>query len=273
MEAGLLQGGADRRAEGGLAVRPFDGDTAERTRADRRRQRRGGRGEGGALLPPGQQGLAAALDVQDRIAVDQDHQGARLAARPVGLGGPPLPAGGGARGGRLPGGPGVAGQRPGRSGPAGRLGPGQRGAVGVGGVRGGQHQDLRRLGPRPGAPLGGRPRPVQPAADRTQPVRGALHGELGTAQPLHEVPRRARPRSSIAASTRYTPAKPPGTRSATTVPRVTRPCRSSRLCARAVARTVGSASGAGSRDQRPATVGGPLRRAPPIRPNGRPAPP
>src|SRR3954451_20108966 len=72
-------------------------------------------------------------------------------------------------------------------------------------------------------------------------------------------PRRQRPESSNAESTLYTPAKPPGTRSLTTAPRVTTPCRSSRPSAEAWARRVGSCSRSGSSDQRPDAVGGPVR--------------
>src|SRR3954464_10460343 len=44
-----------------------------------------------------------------------------------------------------------------------------------------------------------------------------------------------------------------------TAPRVSTPCRSSSASARAVVRRVALASRSGSRDQRPATVGGPVR--------------
>jgi hypothetical protein len=44
-----------------------------------------------------------------------------------------------------------------------------------------------------------------------------------------------------------------------TAPRVSTPCRSSSASARAVVRRVGLPSRSGSRDQRPATVGGPVR--------------
>ncbi|GAA3216261.1 hypothetical protein GCM10020256_18420 [Streptomyces thermocoprophilus] len=60
---------------------------------------------------------------------------------------------------------------------------------------------------------------------------------------------------------RYVAEKPPSTPSAATAPRVTTPCRSSSARACACARTVVSDSLSGSSDQRPATVGGPLREA------------
>src|SRR5689334_5587596 len=98
----------------------------------------------------------------------------------------------------------------------------------------------------------------------------------------------------MARSTGYTAPNPPGTRSATTEPRVTMPCRSSRAWATACRRRVESGSRSGNSDHRPVTVGGPvlvgisgrpyLDRREPIRParpprgspavdGGNPAPP
>jgi hypothetical protein len=64
----------------------------------------------------------------------------------------------------------------------------------------------------------------------------------------------------MARSTGYTAAKPPVIRSAATAPLVSTPCRSSSVIASVCARRVGSASSrGGSSDQRPLTVGGPVR--------------
>ena len=68
-------------------------------------------------------------------------------------------------------------------------------------------------------------------------------------------PLRVLPDSSSRDRTRYNLPKPPGTFSAITEPRVSTPYLSSRNSAPAWARIVGSASGAGSSDQRPAAWG------------------
>ena len=123
VEARALQEGAERGGEGGGAVDALHRDRAEGARAGGRGQGLGApRGGGGRRRAPavrvggpGQQGLAAALHVERQLAVDQDDQGARLAARLV---------------------PGAVG----------RLGPGQGGAVGVRRVGGGQ--DEARAGVR-----------------------------------------------------------------------------------------------------------------------------
>ncbi len=140
----------------------------------------------------------------------------------------------------------------------GRVGPGQCGAVRVGGVGGGQHDSLRRRAVTPLPRRGG----------RAQPVHGAIHGELGRARgPPPRSRGGPRPLSSNADSTRYVAEKPPSTPSAATAPRVTTPCRSSSVRAKAWARWVASGSGGGSRAQRPDTVGGPEREA--VRPGVR----
>ena len=95
-------------------------------------QRCGGRREQVGVVGPGEQGAAAALDVEGQRAVDQHHQRARLAAR---------------AGGRR--------RRP-------RRRPGQRGAVGVGRV-GGASATATRLGVGRRARLKVRSRSIAPA--------------------------------------------------------------------------------------------------------------
>ena len=80
-------------------------------------------------------------------------------------------------------------------------------------------------------------------------------------RPSTKYPRRTRPDSSAAFRTGYTAENPPVTLSATTAPRVTTPYRSSSTSASATARRVGSASGCGRRDHRPAMAGGAVRAA------------
>src|SRR4029450_8342821 len=105
-EPGLGQGPGQGAVEHGLAVGLLDRQPAQGAVAD---------GQGGGVgRPPqpllvvgeGEQGPAAALHVQDQVAVDQDHHRPGLAARPV-----PGPLAGAAGGGPA---------RPGRGGPGAR---------------------------------------------------------------------------------------------------------------------------------------------------------
>ena len=151
-----------------------------------------------------------------------------------------------------PGGPVPVGD--GRVGP---LRPRQRRAVRIRRVgRRQHHRDRRSLrGSSPGAsrtPAPGPPRRPWRTARRPAPRRSS--------------PRRIRPVSSSADSTRYTPANPPAVPSATTAPRVTMPCRSSSTSAAACVRSVGSVSTPGTSDQRPTTDGGAARRSPALPP-------
>src|SRR5690606_5448305 len=101
-------------------VGPLDGQPAEGPAAYGRRQGPDGDAERVLVeLAEGQQGLAAPLDVERELTVDQHHQGSGLAARPV------------PRAGRA-----VTLDR--------ALGPGERRAVRVGGV-GGREGDADRL--------------------------------------------------------------------------------------------------------------------------------
>ncbi len=83
-EAGGLQGPGERRVVGDhAAVGLLDRDPAERAVAHGPGQGLGARLERGQVLGPGQQRLAAALDVQHEFAVEQHHDRARLPAGPV----------------------------------------------------------------------------------------------------------------------------------------------------------------------------------------------
>ena len=112
------------------------------------------------VLGPGQQRLPAALDVEDQLAVDQDHQRAGLPA--------------GAVTGRLPARPGALADvdRLGVSG-SGTVGPGQRGAVDVRRVRRRQHHRAARYPVRRG--------------EGAQPVDRPGRAELGGPERLDEV--------------------------------------------------------------------------------------
>lgn len=81
-----LQEGAERGRQGRRAVDPLHRDRAEGTGAGGLRERFGGGSQpwvlGGQpvrVRGPQQQGLAAALHVERRFALDEHHQGARLA--------------------------------------------------------------------------------------------------------------------------------------------------------------------------------------------------
>ena len=69
-----------RAASTSLAVGAFDGEPAERALPDGQGQRVGRGLQQLGLVGPGQQGPAAALDVQRQFAVDEHHQRAGLAA-------------------------------------------------------------------------------------------------------------------------------------------------------------------------------------------------
>ena len=83
------QGRAQRGGAGAeqlLAVGLLDGQPARARRGGPRRPARGRRARAGItcqVVGPGEQGLAAALDVEGERAVDEHHHGAGLAAGPV----------------------------------------------------------------------------------------------------------------------------------------------------------------------------------------------
>ena len=204
----------------------------------RRRRRRipGGTPWRIGVVCPGQQGLAAALHVQRQLAVDSTTSAPAL--RP-GLW--PAPAGDRARAGRRR-----------------RRWPGRRRRAPAA-CRCARPGASRRTALRP---------PVAGRTDRAQPVHRAVHRELRGAQALDHIAA-ARlaavlERGQHAVDGGETALDP----SAATAPRVTTPCRSSSVRARAWARWVASGSPVGQ--QRPAAGDG--RRAGAGRPGARGGP-
>ena len=124
--------------------------------------------------------------------------------------------------------------------------PGERRAIRVGRIRGGQQVD------------GGLARALGIVANGPQSIEGTGQRELRRPEPVDEVPAPDRPASSIARRTGYTPEKPPSLASAITASRVRTPCRSSWARAWACSRSVAVTPSTGSTsDQRPAASGGP----------------
>ena len=151
--------------------------------ADGQRRRR--RFEHRRVVAPGQQRLAAALDVEHQLTVDQHHQRAGLPAGPV-------------RARRLPG---PAGQ--GRAAPYGFAGSAAASTT------------ARR--PRRAAPAGRRPRLGRTAGPRARPPRPAP----ASGRP-HPAPRTAQ-RQALRRSTRAGTGRPPPSRAAPGTQRRTRP--------------------------------------------------
>ena len=110
-----------------------------------------------------------------------------------------------------------------------------------------------------GSPAASTTAAPEPAAGARSRSTAAVVANWLAPRPSTKYPRRTRPLSSNAASTRYAAANPPGRPSAATDPRVTTPYRSSSSSASSAARSVGAGSASGSTDQRPATAGGALR--------------
>ena len=110
-EPGLLEGLRQRRVTAGpFPVGAFHGQPPERAVPDGAGQRNRAEGQPPGIVGPGQQGTAAALDVQDQRSVHEHDQRAGLAAGPV-------------RGSRLAAalGPALRGRRGKHEGPFGRM--------------------------------------------------------------------------------------------------------------------------------------------------------
>src|SRR3954465_3479004 len=79
-EAGLLQRRPQWRGQHGLTVSPLDGELAEHAVADRERERVGRGLHTVGVVAPRQQRLAATLDVEREVTVDEDDERACFAA-------------------------------------------------------------------------------------------------------------------------------------------------------------------------------------------------